>query len=152
MNYREGIVENMASTADVPAPAPASDVVVARTVIEQMRKLPPSQAAAVARAVQSIGQAKGKPIRIEAAGTPPDANYFTLDTDDAEAPVIIYRTIPPGGDGKWRVTALMSREDYREYREAERRGLLDDPTVKTIIRAAAIIAGAIAVGSIIGKP
>jgi hypothetical protein len=145
MNYPDGNVDNMASTADAPAPAPASDVVVARTVIDQMHRLPPPQAAAVARAIQSIGHARGEPIRIEAADIPPDASYFTLVPDDDQAPVIIYRTIPPGSEVRWRVTALVSREDYRKYREAERRGLLDDPTVKTIIRAAGIIADAITV-------
>jgi hypothetical protein len=147
----KGSLDIMASTADIPAPAPASDVVVARTVLGQMRKLPPSQAASVARGVQTIGQVKGEPIRIEAVGIPPGARHFALAPDDDQAPIIIYRTVPPDDPGKWRVTTLMSRDDYREYREAERRGLLDDPTVKAVIKAAAIIAGAVAVGAILGN-
>jgi hypothetical protein len=151
VNHREGNLDIMASTADAPAAAPASDVVVARTVIDQMRKLPPSQAASVARAIQAIGHIEGEPIRIEAEGVPAGASHFALTPDDDDAPIIIYRTVPPARGGKWRVTTLMRRADYREYREAERRGLLDDPTVKTIIKAAAIIAGAIAVSSIISS-
>jgi hypothetical protein len=150
MSHREGNVGVMASTAGDPAPEPASAVVVAKTVIEQMHKLPPSQAASVARAIRAIGHDKGQPIRIEAEGVPPGTSHFALAPDDDEAPIVIYRTVPPSSGSKWRVTTLMGRDDFREYREAERRGLLDDPRVKTIIQAAAIIAGGIAV-SILGN-
>jgi hypothetical protein len=140
----------MASPADTPASAPASDVVVARTVIVQMRELPPIQAASVVRAIHTIGEVGGEPIRFEAEGIPPGTSHFALAPDDDQAPVIIYRTVP-GETGKWRVTTLLSRDDYREYREAERRGLLDDPTVQTLIKASAIIGAAVVGGMIANR-
>jgi hypothetical protein len=151
VNCSKGNLDVMASTADTPTPAPASDVLVAKSVISQMQELPRPQAASVARAIQAIGHANSEPIRIEGAGIQPGASHFALAPDDDTAPIVIYRTVQPGSGGRWRVTTLMSRDDYRGYRQAEQRGLLDDPTVKTIIKAAAIIAGAIAVGSIISN-
>jgi hypothetical protein len=109
-------------------------VLVARTVIDRMDGLPRPQAAAVARAIKAIGLVRGEPISIHLSDLPPGTKHYALTPDDDQAPIIIYRSIPQGERGEWRVTTLMSRDDYREYRQAERRGLLDDPVVKALIK------------------
>jgi hypothetical protein len=124
----------MASGAGVPAPETAADVLVARTVIAQMDELARPQAAAVARAIKAIGLVRGEPISIHLPDLPPGTKHYALTPDDDQAPIIIYRSIPHWESGEWRVTTLMNRDDYREYREAERRGLLDDPVVQAVIK------------------
>jgi hypothetical protein len=134
MNRPGSNLDTMASAAGIPAPETATDVLVARTVIDRMDGLPRPQAAAVARAIKAIGLVRGEPISIHLSDLPPGTKHYALTPDDDQAPIIIYRSIPQGERGEWRVTTLMSRDDYREYRQAERRGLLDDPVVKALIK------------------
>lgn len=151
MNRPRSNLATVASTADIPTPETATDVLVARTVIDQMHELPPSQAATVARAIQAIGQVQGEPISINLTDLPPDTKHYALTPDDDQAPIIIYRSIPPGErHAKWRVTTLMNRDDYNEYRQAERRGLLDDPVVKALIKAGIAVGVALAINGIAG--
>jgi hypothetical protein len=119
----------------------ASDVLVAQAVLDRLEKLAdanPEQAAAVAEAILTVGEAKAVPIRIDLPNGPPGAKYMVLAPSDPDAPVIIYRPRIPAVDGGpgWLVTALLPRDEYQQYREAERTGLLDDPTFQKLMLAA----------------
>lgn len=126
------------SAAPISDPPVASDVLVAQTVLDRLGKLAetePEQAEAVARAIQTVGRAQAAPIRIDLPNGPPGAKYMALAPSDPDAPVIIYRALIPDVDRRsgWLVTALLPPTEYRQYREAERTGLLDDPMFQTLM-------------------
>jgi hypothetical protein len=121
----------------------AADVLVAQAVLDRLEALAatdPGQAASVAEAVQSVGRAKAVPIRIDLAGGPAGARYMALAPSDPDAPVVIYRQrIPEADDGAgWLVTSLVPRDEYQQYRQAERTGLLDDPIVRGVMLAGGV--------------
>lgn len=126
-----------ASPADGPAFAP--DVLVAQTVRDRLAVLAetnPGQAEAVVRAIQEVGHAKARPIKIPVSGGPTGAAYMALAPSDPDAPVLIYRALIPGTDHYapgWLVTTLLSRAEYNAYRHAESTGLLDDPVVRSLL-------------------
>lgn len=134
------------SAAPTSDPPVASDVLVAQAVLDRLNRLAetdPDQADAVARAIQTVGRARAAPIRIDLPNGPPGAKYMALAPSDPDAPVIIYRALIPGVDhgSGWLVTALLPPTEYRQYREAESTGLLDDPMFqKLMIGLAAAIA------------
>lgn len=116
----------------------ASGVLVAQAVLDRLgtlAKTDPEQAAVVAKAIQSVGQAKAVPIRIDLAGGPAGAKYMALAPSDPDAPVIIFRERIPGVDGGagWLVTSLLPRDEYQQYRQAESTGLLDDPVFQSLM-------------------
>jgi hypothetical protein len=114
-----------------------SDVLVPPTVVDKMRELDPSAAAAVARTIMRIPNARGEPIPLHVPGDPPGTVYWALDPGTSGAPVVIYRQALPNEEGKWRVTALMDRAAYRAYSN----GLADDTVVQGV--AAAVAAGTV---------
>ena len=128
---------NAAPIDDTPV---TSDVLVAQAVLDRLEMLAeanPEQAATVAHAILTVGQAKAAPIRIDLPNGPSGSKYMALAPSNPDAPVIIYRRRVPevdGGSG-WLVTALLPREEYQQYREAERTGLLDDPTFQKLLLA-----------------
>lgn len=144
------------SAAPIDELSTASDVLVAQAVLDRLEKLAdanPEQAAAVAQAILTIGQAKAVPIRIDPPKAPPGTKYMALAPSDPDAPVIIYRQRNPKVDSGpgWLVTALLSRDEYQQYREAERTGLLDDPAFQALLVAAAAL-GVIWLASRSSKP
>lgn len=123
-----------AQAADPIREAHASgDVEVAETVVTRMEQLDPQQAAAVARAIASVGKDQGTPIRIDLPGGSRSRGYKALAPSDPEAPVVIYRRAT---GGTWLVAALLDRDKYRLYRQAERANLLDDPVFRALIMGA----------------
>jgi hypothetical protein len=120
----------MSAQAAEPIRDAQDDVEVAETVVRRMEELNPLQADAVARAIGTVGQDQGKPIRIDLPGGPPGLPYKALTPADPNAPVLIYRS---SGNGTWLVTALLDRDKYLAYRQAERANLLDDPTFRALI-------------------
>ncbi len=114
-----------------------SDVLVPPTVVDKMRELDPSAAAAVARTIMRIPNARGEPIPLHVPGDPPGTVYWALDPGTSGAPVVIYRQALPSEEGKWRVTALMDPAAYRAYSN----GLADDTVVQGV--AAAVAAGTV---------
>lgn len=114
------------------------DVEVAETVVRRMEDLDPHQAEAVARAIAAVSEDRGRPIRIDLPGGPANRVYKALAPSDPEAPVVIYRQ---AAGGTWLVAALLDRDKYRAYREAEQSNLLDDPTFRALIMGALGIAG-----------
>jgi hypothetical protein len=114
-----------------------SDVLVPQTVVDKMRELDASAAAAVARTILRIPSASGEPIPLDVPGDPPGTVYRALDPGTSGAPVVIYREALPGEEGKWRVTALMDPAAYRAYSN----GLADDTVVQGV--AAIVAAGTI---------
>ena len=114
-----------------------SDVLVPQTVVDKMRELDASAAAAVARTILRIPSASGEPIPLDVPGDPPGTVYWALDPGTSGAPVVIYRESLPGEGGKWRVTALMDPAAYRAYSN----GLADDTVVQGV--AAIVAAGTI---------
>jgi len=110
-----------------------SEVLVPPTVVDKMRELDPSAAAAVARTIMRIPNARGEPIPLHVPGDPPGTVYWALDPGTSGAPVVIYRESLPSEEGKWRVTALMDPAAYRAYSN----GLADDTVVQGV---AAIVA------------
>jgi hypothetical protein len=114
-----------------------SDVLVPQTVVDKMRELDASAAAAVARTILRIPSASGEPIPLDVPGDPPGTVYRALDPGTSGAPVVIYREALPGEEGKWRVTALMDPAAYRAYSN----GLADDTVVQGV--AAIVAAGSI---------
>jgi hypothetical protein len=114
-----------------------SEVLVPQTVVDKMRELDASAAAAVARTILRIPSASGEPIPLDVPGDPPGTVYRALDPGTSGAPVVIYREALPGEEGKWRVTALMDPAAYRAYSN----GLADDTVVQGV--AAIVAAGTI---------
>jgi hypothetical protein len=114
-----------------------SDVLVPPTVVDKIRELDPSAAAAVARTIMRIPNARGEPIPLHVPGDPPGTVYWALDSGTSGAPVVIYRQALPSEEGKWRVTALMDPAAYRAYSN----GLADDTVVQGV--AAAVAAGTV---------
>jgi hypothetical protein len=114
-----------------------SEVLVPQTVVDKMRELDASAAAAVARTILRIPSASREPIPLDVPGDPPGTVYRALDPGTSGAPVVIYREALPGEEGKWRVTALMDPAAYRAYSN----GLADDTVVQGV--AAIVAAGTI---------
>jgi hypothetical protein len=114
------------------------DVEVAETVVRRMEELNPQQAEAVAHAIAAVSKDKGTPIRIDLPNGPPSRPYKALLPDDPNAPVVIYRS---ADGGTWLVAALLDRDKYKAYRQAERANLLDDPAFKALIMGALGILG-----------
>jgi hypothetical protein len=123
--------------ADTARRDEGSDVLVPQTVVDKMRELDASAAAAVARTILRIPSASGEPIPLDVPGDPPGTVYRALDPGTSGAPVVIYREALPGEEGKWRVTALMDPAAYRAYSN----GLADDTVVQGV--AAIVAAGTI---------
>lgn len=124
--------------ADVPV---ASNVAVAETVVRQVAALPEPQQRAVAYAIQTVGTAPGSPVKLTVPGSPPGARYMALASPDPDAPVIVYRAKVQGHDQDapgWLVTTLLSADKFRLYKEAERKNLLDEPIVQSLIKGAII--------------
>ena len=117
-----------------------SDVLVPQTVVDKMRELDASAAAAVARTILRIPSASGEPIPLDVPGDPPGTVYWALDPGTSGAPVVIYREALPSEEGKWRVTALMDPAAYRAYSN----GLAEDTLVRGV--AAIVAAGTISAG------
>jgi hypothetical protein len=106
-------------------------------VVDKMRELDASAAAAVARTILRIPHASGAPIPLDVPGDPPGTVYWALDPGTSGAPVVIYRESQPGEGGKWRVAALMDPAAYRAYSN----GLAEDTLVRGV--AAIVAAGTI---------
>jgi hypothetical protein len=106
-------------------------------VVDKMRELDASAAAAVARTILRIPSASGEPIPLDVPGDPPGTVYRALDPGTSGAPVVIYRESLPGEGGKWRVAALMDPAVYRAYSN----GLAEDTLVRGV--AAIVAAGTI---------
>ena len=114
-----------------------SEVLVPQTVLDKMRELDASAAAAVARTILRIPHACGVPIPLDVPGDPPGTVYWALDPGTSGAPVVIYRESQPGEGGKWRVAALMDPAAYRAYSN----GLAEDALVRGV--AAIVAAGTV---------
>ena len=114
-----------------------SEVLVPQTVVDKMRELDASAAAAVARTILRIPHASGVPIPLDVPGDPPGTVYWALDPGTSGAPVVIYRESQPGEGGKWRVAALMDPAAYRAYSD----GLAEDALVRGV--AAIVAAGTV---------
>jgi len=112
-----------------------------------MRQLDSERAAAVARAIQRIGEDHGVPLRIRLPGSL-RRNYLAMPTGGDDAPVVIYRPSSVGEAGDFFVTGLADRETYRQYQSAEQQGLLDDPAVQALIAVLAAIALGYAISSV----
>jgi hypothetical protein len=114
-------------------------VEVAETVVSRMEQLPAHQAEAVARAIARVPTDPGVPIRIDVPGGPPGPNYKALAPEDPDAPIVIYHQERTRGN--WLVVALLDRDKYQEYRQAEKTNLFDDPAFQTLMTAGLIAAG-----------
>jgi hypothetical protein len=112
--------------------------------MEKLRSMERPIAAAVTRTILRIPTTNGKPIQLDVSDDSTDREYLALLPPNSQAPAVIYRR---DGDG-WLVTALMDRDKYRAYRQAERTGLLDDPVVRFAAAAALVAAG---IGIIVGS-
>jgi hypothetical protein len=117
-------------------------VLVAQEVLDEMRQLDTEDAAAVARAIQSIGRVDGEPIQLAFAGGPPGTQHFAIVPAGDASPVVIYRSMAPSEGGQYRVTSLMERATYDAYRKAQRSGLLDDENVKALLVVGGILVAA----------
>ena len=122
---------------------------LANPVVEELRALPPEKAAAVARAIQSIGTADGSPL-----GPPDDQGrqYLVMVPGDDRAPVVIYRQLLDDEGGGYLVTGLSDRSTYDTYVRAEQSGVLDSPAAQAVLAGAAVAAAiGYALGSRSGK-
>ena len=140
--YPQGV-----STAAAETASEVSGVQVAQPVLRKLRSMERQVAAAVTRTILRIPQDTGKPIRLDVPDDPPGREYLALLPDLQEAPAVIYRRENPG----WLVTALMDRDKYRAYRQAEQKGLLDDPVVRFAATAALVAAGIYLAGRALGQ-
>jgi hypothetical protein len=115
-----------------------TEVRVAGSVVEEMRRMSRPEAAAAARAIQAIGPDAGTPVRIPSPGNP-DGHYLALVPDDPAAPIVIYRPVTVDADSGYVVIALASRDTYAAYEQAERAGVLDTPLGKAVLSAASAL-------------
>ncbi|HVB45232.1 MAG TPA: hypothetical protein VNF47_21360 [Streptosporangiaceae bacterium] len=133
-----------------PAPRQDGGVRVTRAAMEELWKITnPAQGGTLRRLIVGIPQAEGIPVDI--SGAPPGTQYLAIVSDDPELPVIVYRPTLPDEEGEWLVTALLDRDTYQQQKQAEKRGLLQNDTVRAGIQAAAMAAAAIAIGMLIGR-
>jgi hypothetical protein len=106
-------------------------VVVARAVVDAVTHLPLHQQQAIVQALQHLDEHEGQPIHLTVPSAPPGSEWLALPPPgDRMAPVIIYRRMPPGDGGAFRIAALMPRADYDHYRLAEGHGIFLDPAVQ----------------------
>ena len=111
---------------------------VTRAVNEKLRAMRaanPQAARSVDNVISYLNlEATGEPVRLDIPGAPPDPEYRALVPARHDAPVVIYRPLRPedGVDGRWLVTALINRDTYVAYRQAERQGILENPAVRQI--------------------
>jgi hypothetical protein len=116
-----------------------------------MNQMDPAEATSVARAIQSIGTGKGIPIRLAVPGVPFGTRHYAIVPDDDRAPVVTYRNMTVLEPGSWRVTSLMTRAAYDEYREAENSGILNDDTIKALLIIGGVIVAAYAISTIVNS-
>jgi hypothetical protein len=117
-----------------------AEIRVTRRAQEQINALDDAGARAVDWAIQGIGERTSEPIKLP--GAPPGTTYLALPARNATAgPVIIYRPLlPDEGDG-WLILSLLSREEYRNIRQAEEL-VATSPAAREIVDAA--VAGTVA--------
>jgi hypothetical protein len=108
--------------------------------IEALHALSRQQAEAVARAIATIGRAKGRPVVTGDNGR----QYLAMVPDDDQAPVVMYRETD---NGKYLVTTLIDRGTYKTYEIAERPGFLNSTAFRATVSAAAATALGIILGS-----
>jgi hypothetical protein len=129
----------MSATAEeLPSPAIAS-IAVAQTVVDQLDRMDPRDAAEIAKAIATVADDPGVPVRID---VPPGAtakDFRALSTSDPDLPVIIY--CPGPEPGTWLVVALVDPATYQTYRKGEKQRLLDDPIVQDLIKLGLLTAG-----------
>jgi hypothetical protein len=101
--------------------------------LRTMRSADPRKASSVDAAIRSIPRSMGEPLRIPLPGTGA-RKYQAILPAESDAPAVVYRRLGPDEDvdGNWLVTALIDRNEYEEYRHAERRGIVDNPVVGKI--------------------
>jgi hypothetical protein len=107
--------------------------------LRKMREADPARARAVDDAIRRIPAGGGEPVRINVPDAPPGRKYFAIAPNRGDAPVVIYRSLEPddgAGEG-WLVTTLISQSEYRDYRQAEWRGIVDSPVVREVAARAA---------------
>jgi len=114
--------------ADAGSREQDADVLVAQIVVDKMHQLDRGVAAAVARTILRVPDAAGVPIPLNVPGDPAGTVYWALSPGTGGAPVVIYRKVLPGEDGRWRVTTLMDPAAYRAYSN----GLANDPVVQGV--------------------
>jgi len=118
-------------------------IVISPPVKRRIDHLDPAEAAAVRKAIRSIGAVPGEPIDLPTAR--PGAPYQAQRPDLPEAPVVIYRKAQPGDPGDWLVISLMTPDEYGQQKADEQSPLLKDPLVRQEIRIAAGTAATTAV-------
>lgn len=116
--------------------ADVAGIRVARPVSQELRRLrgeDPVISRAVDAAIKRIPSGEGMPLKLDVPGAPTGRHYWAIIPDMPHAPVVCYRPMEPGdhADGQWLVTALIPGDQFSEYLKAERRGILDDPAVRT---------------------
>jgi hypothetical protein len=123
------------------APRPGSLVIVARAVVDAIRTLLPPHSSAIWRTLERLDDLRGELIRLNVPSGPPGSEWLAVvPPDDPAAPAIIYRRMPQGDGGGWRVAALMPRDDYDRYKLAEQQGIFQDPDVRIAAVTAADVA------------
>jgi len=100
--------------------------------LRELRASAPQTAQVIDAAIKSIPDTRGEPVRVVGLEPQQERKYLAAVPPGYDAPVVIYRPLEPGEgpQGDWLVTALVNRDEYEEYRRAEMRGILDDPTVR----------------------
>ena len=116
--------------------------------IAEVEKVRPAEAAAVNRAINSIGTVPGR--RIDLPTAPPGTPYYALRTSNPDAPVVIYRELRGDEDGDYLVVSLMTPGQYRQQQEVEESGVLDDPALRQEVRVVANTAATTAVRAMPG--
>ena len=116
--------------------------------IAEVEKVRPAEAAAVNRAINSIGTVPGR--RIDLPTAPPGTPYYALRTGNPDAPVVIYRELRGDEDGDYLVVSLMTPGQYRQQQEVEESGILNDPAIRQEVRVVANTAATTAVRAMSG--
>src|ERR1700677_1664729 len=109
---------------------------VSTRIREQLSELDPAEAKSVLDALKTLGHVEGEPMDFPEGEE--GATYYGLVPRNPRAPVIIYRRKDDGTeDGDLLVPTLITRDAYRARRDAESSGLLADPLMRLILKAAA---------------
>jgi hypothetical protein len=107
----------------------------ANAALRELRASAPQKAQLVDDLIKNIPNVRSEPVRIVGPESQQRRVYRAAIPPSSEAPVVIYRSLEPdeSPQAEWLVTALVDRTQYEDYRQAEMRGILDNPWIAPAI-------------------
>jgi hypothetical protein len=115
--------------------ADGNDVRLSRLAADTLHELSDDAAETVAETIDRIGVDRGQSLKIPRSKT--GGTFYAMVPTDKDGPVVIYRRLAPDEGEGFLVTAIINRQEYVGYLQAERRGALDTPLGQFLLGVAA---------------